>query len=74
MKVVIQRVKYSKVEVAGEIVSAIDTGIMALVGLEPQDKFENCKKIIDKIIALRIFSDEKGHLNLSISIYISRQY
>lgn len=66
MKVVIQRVKFSKVEVAGEIVSEINGGIMALVGLEPHDQIENCKKVIDKIIALRIFSDENDHLNLSL--------
>ncbi len=66
MKAVIQRVTYAKVNVDNKDIAAIDHGIAALIGLEPFDTFENCKKLIDKMIKLRIFSDDKDHMNLSL--------
>lgn len=38
MKLLIQRVRAARVEVAGEVVGAIDQGLLALVGIEPQAK------------------------------------
>ena len=41
MKALIQRVSAARVEVAGEVVGAIDQGLLALVGIEPQDDAED---------------------------------
>ncbi len=66
MKIVVQRVSSSQVKVHGEIVGSIGKGLNLLVCIEHQDNQETIKKACEKIIALRIFSDEAGRMNKSI--------
>lgn len=66
MKVVIQRVKKSSVEVNGKIVGKIGNGLMLLVGFRTNDTIEDIKYIVKKIINLRIFDDENGIMNKNI--------
>jgi D-tyrosyl-tRNA(Tyr) deacylase len=66
MRIVVQRVKKAKVAVAEEVVAAIDVVYLLLVGFTESDNREIVKKIADKLINLRIFSDEADKLNLSI--------
>lgn len=66
MKVVVQRSKYSKVEVAGKLVNEIDKGLVLLVSFTQGDNSENIKKMARKIANLRIFDDEDGVMNKSI--------
>ena len=67
MKALIQRVRGARVEVAGEVVGAIDHGLLALVGVEPQDTPASVEKILHKLLNYRVFSDAAGKMNLSLS-------
>ena len=67
MKALIQRVRCARVEVAGEVVGAIDQGLLALVGVEPQDTCTSVEKILHKLLNYRVFSDAAGKMNLSLS-------
>lgn len=66
MKIVIQRVQYSSVEIDGNINGKIDRGFMALVGFSKNDTLSIIDKMIDKMIHLRIFEDDQGKMNLSL--------
>jgi len=67
MKTLIQRVRAARVEVAGEVVGAIDQGLLALVGVEPQDTPASVEKALHKLLNYRVFSDAAGKMNLSLS-------
>lgn len=67
MKALIQRVRGARVEVEGEVVGAIDQGLLALVGVEPQDTPASVEKILHKLLNYRVFSDAAGKMNLSLS-------
>ena len=66
MRAVVQRVTYSSVEVDGEIVGEINKGFNVLLGISKEDTEEDMKYIKDKIINLRVFSDENDKMNLSL--------
>lgn len=66
MKGLIQRVRGARVEVAGEIVGAIDQGLLALVAVEPEDSPEHADKLLHKLLNYRVFSDEQGKMNRSL--------
>lgn len=66
MRAVVQRVTYSSVEVDGVIVGEINEGFNVLLGISKDDTEEDMKYIKDKIINLRVFSDENGKMNLSL--------
>lgn len=57
MKVLIQRVKEASVAVDGQIISSVKKGILAFVGIEKGDTFEQVQKAAKKITGLRIFPD-----------------
>ncbi|WP_447754209.1 D-aminoacyl-tRNA deacylase [Pseudomonas nicosulfuronedens] len=67
MKGLIQRVRGARVEVEGEIVGAIDHGLLALVGIEPQDDEESVNRLLHKLLNYRVFGDDEGKMNLSLS-------
>ncbi|PAU60195.1 D-tyrosyl-tRNA(Tyr) deacylase [Pseudomonas sp. PIC25] len=67
MKGLIQRVRGARVEVAGEIVGAIDQGLLVLVGVEPQDTEASVAKLLHKLLNYRVFSDAEGKMNRSLS-------
>lgn len=67
MKFVIQRVLESSVKVDGEIIGQIGKGFMALIGIGQDDTKEIADKMVKKMIGLRIFEDENGKTNLSLS-------
>ena len=66
MKVVIQRVKNSSVEVDGEIVGKINKGLMLLIGVDEDDDFSDADWLVKKILDVRVFSDEEGKMNRSV--------
>lgn len=67
MKGLIQRVRGARVEVAGEIVGAIDQGLLVLVRVEPQDTEASVAKLLHKLLNYRVFSDAEGKMNRSLS-------
>jgi len=62
----IQRVKQARVEVAGQVIGAIDQGLLVLVCAEPADTDAIADKLVAKLLKLRIFSDEAGKMNRSV--------
>lgn len=62
----IQLVKHASVEIEGSIVSTIEQGILALVGIEKTDTEKEADKLLDRIINYRIFRDTNDKSNLSL--------
>jgi D-tyrosyl-tRNA(Tyr) deacylase len=67
MKGLLQRVSGARVEVAGEVVGAIDQGLLVLVAIEPEDTRANADKMLHKLRNYRVFSDVEGKMNLSLA-------
>ena len=67
MKFVIQRVKEASVDVDDERVGKIGKGFLVLIGVTHEDTRTIADKMIKKLIGLRIFEDENGKTNLSLS-------
>ena len=67
MKLLIQRVSGARVEVEGELVGGIDQGLLALVGIEPQDDQASLSRALHKLLNSRVFSDEAGKVNRSLT-------
>ncbi|MCK9800417.1 D-aminoacyl-tRNA deacylase [Pseudomonas sp. MAFF 302030] len=67
MRGLLQRVGNARVEVAGEIVGAIDRGLMVLVAVEPGDTRASADKLLHKLLNYRVFSDAEGKMNLSLA-------
>ena len=67
MRTVIQRVKYASVTIDGNLKSKIGKGLLILVGIEDRDTQEDIDWLCKKICALRIFDDENGVMNRSVS-------
>jgi D-tyrosyl-tRNA(Tyr) deacylase len=66
MKGLLQRVSSARVEVEGEIVGAVDQGLLVLVAVEPGDTRANADKLLHKLLNYRVFSDAQGKMNLSL--------
>ena len=66
MRAVIQRVSYASVTIDGNIFSAIEQGLLVLLGIEDADNMEDITWLSNKLINLRIFNDEEGVMNKSL--------
>ncbi len=66
MIAVLQRVKRAAVRVDGETVGECKQGLCILLGVAKGDTEEDAKALADKTVALRIFNDENGKMNLSL--------
>ncbi len=66
MKAVIQRVSQASVSIDGQQHSAIGKGVLVLLGIEDADGAEDIEWLCNKIVALRIFNDDGGVMNLSL--------
>ncbi|MBR2557004.1 MAG: D-tyrosyl-tRNA(Tyr) deacylase [Methanobrevibacter sp.] len=66
MKLVVQRVTSSSVEVDNEIVGQIDEGLMVLVGFGENDTEREADYLAKKLVKLRIFHDENQRMNKSV--------
>jgi D-aminoacyl-tRNA deacylase len=62
----IQRVSEAAVRVDGEVVGAIGTGLLALVCAERGDTASQADRLLDKLLAYRVFADEAGKMNKSL--------
>ncbi|MHA6492177.1 D-aminoacyl-tRNA deacylase [Pseudomonas borbori] len=67
MRGLIQRAAGARVEVAGEVVGAIEQGLLVLLAVEPQDTPAHVAKMLHKLLNYRVFSDTAGKMNLSLS-------
>ena len=62
MRIVVQRVKHASVTIDGNIKSAIQNGLLILLGIDESD----IKWLVNKVASLRIFDDEQGVMNKSV--------
>ena len=67
MRAVVQRVTRGKVTVDGQVVGTINRGLVVLIGVGEGDTAEDAKYIAGKVVGLRIFSDDRGKMNLGIT-------
>ena len=66
MRVVIQRVKEARVDIAGATVGSIAKGMLILLGVCPEDTQADADWLVRKVAGLRIFDDEQGVMNRSV--------
>ena len=66
MRAVIQRVSRASVVINSQLYSAINQGLLVLLGVEKDDSEKDADYIFEKTINLRIFEDEQGKMNLSL--------
>ncbi len=67
MKIVIQRVSEASVTIDGSVQGKIGKGFLLLVGITDADGEQTVRKMADKLSKLRIFEDEQGKMNLSLT-------
>ena len=66
MRLVIQRVKESEVTVNGSTTGSIRSGLVVLIGISREDTRGEADYMLDKLLGLRIFSDDSGKMNRNI--------
>ena len=66
MLALLQRVRQARVEVDGQVVGAIDAGLLVLVCAEPADTPAQADRLVDKLLKLRVFADAAGKMNRSL--------
>lgn len=67
MKALLQRVRYARVEVDQNVVGQIDQGLLVFLGVEKGDDQAAMEKLITRILAYRVFADEDGKMNCSLT-------
>lgn len=66
MLTLIQRVTEAQVRVDGEVIGAIGPGILALVGITPDDGPAEAQRLLQRMLGYRIFADDQGRMNLDL--------
>ncbi len=67
MRAVLQRVTSASCTVDGQITGQIDTGFLVLLGVEDADTTEDVQWLAQKIVGMRVFSDENGLMNKALA-------
>ncbi|WP_026472090.1 D-aminoacyl-tRNA deacylase [Alkanindiges illinoisensis] len=66
MRALIQRVKHAKVEVDGNVIGQIEQGLLVFIGLGKTNTLQTAEKMLKKILAYRLFSDDGDRMNLNV--------
>ncbi|MFT0140077.1 D-aminoacyl-tRNA deacylase [Alcanivoracaceae bacterium MT1] len=66
MKVLLQRVREARVEVAGEEIGRIGRGLLVFVGVERGDASDTARRLAERLAGYRVFADEQGKMNLDV--------
>jgi D-tyrosyl-tRNA(Tyr) deacylase len=67
VRILLQRVSRASVRVGGELVAEIGPGLLLLVGVGKDDGFGEYDRLAEKVFNLRVFEDEQGKINRSLS-------
>jgi len=67
VKALLQRVSRAQVDVGGECVGKIDRGLLVLLGIDQGDDRGVADRMLDKMLAYRMFSDDTDRMNLSVT-------
>jgi D-tyrosyl-tRNA(Tyr) deacylase len=63
----IQRVSTASVSIGGSCVGRIGNGLLVLVGVQPQDDEKSAERLLERLLAYRVFPDAAGRMNRSLS-------
>ena len=66
MRILIQRVRKAIVKVEGDVLDSIGYGLLVFLGIENEDNTTDLEWIVNKLLNLRIFNDERQVMNLSL--------
>lgn len=66
MRLVIQRVSQASVTIDGAVNGTIGAGLLALIGISVDDTADDVSWMVQKLVNMRIFSDEEGKMNCSL--------
>lgn len=66
MRIIVQRSLNSSVSIHGKIVGEIEHGLVLLIGFSREDTIDDLLPLVQKVLNLRIFTDEQGKMNRSI--------
>jgi D-aminoacyl-tRNA deacylase len=67
MIALLQRVSQAQVSVDGTIVGSITAGLLVLLGVRPADDETAARRLLERLLQYRVFADEAGKMNLSIT-------
>jgi D-tyrosyl-tRNA(Tyr) deacylase len=67
MIALIQRVSEASVKVDGEVVGEINNGLLVLLGVEQGDTEAKAKRLSERVLGYRVFSDENDKMNLNVA-------
>ncbi|GGJ81125.1 D-aminoacyl-tRNA deacylase [Alloalcanivorax dieselolei] len=66
MKVLLQRVREARVEVAGENIGCIGQGLLVFVGVERGDEPDTARRLAERLVGYRVFADAEGKMNRDV--------
>ena len=66
MRAIVTRVSSASVTIEGKTAGAIEKGFLVLLGVGPEDTEKEADRLVDKIIHLRVFTDENDKMNLAL--------
>ena len=66
MRAVVTRVRSASVTIDGQVVGKIGKGFLILLGVGPEDGEAQCRRLAEKALGLRIFTDENDKMNLGL--------
>lgn len=66
MRAIVTRVASASVTIDGQVAGAIEKGFLVLLGVGPEDTEKEADRLADKIIHLRVFTDENDKMNLAL--------
>jgi D-tyrosyl-tRNA(Tyr) deacylase len=67
LKALLQRVRSARVDVDGVSVGEIGPGLLVFLGLDRDDNLETGRRLLEKVLAYRIFGDAEGRMNRSVA-------
>ena len=67
MRAILTRVSSASVTIDGEVTGKIGKGFLILLGVGPEDTEKECRVLAEKALALRVFEDENGKMNLGLA-------
>ena len=66
MRALIQRVKQASVTINQHVISEIEQGLLVFIGIGPDDNLTIAKRMVDKLLGYRVFSDSNGKMSLNV--------
>ncbi|WP_295388844.1 D-aminoacyl-tRNA deacylase [uncultured Thiodictyon sp.] len=62
----LQRVTQAQVRVDGDLIGSIDTGLLVLVAVQPDDTEARAERLLERLLGYRVFPDADGRMNVSL--------